>query len=128
MKVLDAVLACFIALLKVDSRDVLSLSSKPDFVPACIKLLDACQDGDQLGSLDILSNFDLSQMGIKRPEKLMVINDRVHDKMSKFNNLIHSSSVYGQLYLKAISFYRMVVRYASSSILVMHNPLSLISE
>lgn len=78
VEVLDAVLSCFIALLKIDSRDITSLSMKPDFVPTCRKLLDACQDGDQLGSLEILSNFELSQIGIKRPEKLMVINCQAH--------------------------------------------------
>ncbi|KLO12956.1 hypothetical protein SCHPADRAFT_940828 [Schizopora paradoxa] len=84
-KVLDAVLSCFIALLKADSRDVSSLSAKPDFVPACIKLLEACQDdGDQIGSLDIFSNFDLSQMGIKRPEKLMLQRLRTSISQSTF--------------------------------------------
>lgn len=64
------------------------MSAKPDFVPTCRKLLDACQDGDQLGSLEILSNFELSQMGIKRPEKLMVINYLVHNTLSKFTNTL----------------------------------------
>ncbi len=53
----------FIALLKNDSRDIISLSAKQDFAPTIRKLLDGCQDGDQLGSLEILSNFELSQIG-----------------------------------------------------------------
>ncbi len=78
-------LSCFIALLKNDSRDIISLSAKQDFAPTIRKLLDGCQDGDQLGSLEILSNFELSQMGIKRPEKLMVINHQVHEAPFRFN-------------------------------------------
>ena len=65
--VLDAILALYLALLHNDVRDVTTLSAREDFIPTIIRVLAACQDCDQLGALENLSNFELSQRCLSFP-------------------------------------------------------------